>query len=196
MKDSEHSLSAGMKRKRSHKEPITISRPKISNDKIQELELRATEGPKHYNDIATLLGLACPSNPNLETNGAAVLALCRVFTRLLSTQRFRRASNTDEETVVQQWLEERYGEYTSFLLDHMSHEKSIEPRTNLKILMKLVQTEVCCQGHGQWVDGLFSSLLRVLLQASTRSGEARIVFISDYFEKFDDVQMNTLSLLP
>jgi U3 small nucleolar RNA-associated protein 19 len=196
MKGSDPSESVGKKRKRTPKEKGVDVASNNSNEKIQQLELRATEAPKYYNDIATLLALACPSNSKLKANENAILALCRVFTRLLSTGRFRRGSYTEEEMVVQEWLEDRFREYTKFLLDNLSHRKSINCQMALTILMKLVQTEVCCQGHTKWADGLFSSVLGGLLRPSPQSDEARAIFIRDYFEKFDDVKMNTLLLLP
>jgi U3 small nucleolar RNA-associated protein 19 len=196
MKISDPSELVGKKQKRTPKEKSAELSSNISNEKIQQLELRATEAPKYYNDIATLLALASPSNSKLKANENAILALCRVFTRLLSTGRFRGRSYAEEEMVVQEWLEERFREYTRFLLDNLSHRKSIDSQMALTILMKLVQTEVCCQGHTKWADGLFSSILGVLLQPSAQSDEARAIFIRDYFEKFDDVKINTLLLLP
>lgn len=180
----------GKKRKRTIKSTTSEGEDEATN-KILQLETKATTSPKHYNNIATLLAIAIPSGPKANADPAASLALCRVFTRLFASAHFRHGKTlTKEEVTVQKWLEDRYNEFATFHLTNMATSTDL----SLTIVMKLVQSEVCCQGHTIWAEGSFLRLLKRLY--SKKCDTARAAFIQGYFQKFDDVRMNTLQLLP
>jgi len=190
---SNSSLAAGKKRKRSTK---VVGATKSLEDDISVLETKATESPKHYNNIATLLALACPPHAKSQPNKDAIVALCRIFTRLFAGGQFRNHGSLSEgEQLVQNWLEERYAEFVDFLLRALRHQTHIMPDEALTYLMKLAQSEICCQGHHMWTDGVFYQVLGIVLRFQDPNENSMDHFVNEYFTKYDDVKLNTLQIL-
>lgn len=186
METKKPSQVAGAKRKRDVN-PAT-------EDDILRLESEVASSPKHYNHISTLIGLARQWSSKSQSD-SAVLALCRIFTRLFSESLFRGSTRISaHDGLVQRWLEDRYVEFTRLCLQALGQGKPRRSILCLKVLMKLVETEVCYQGHKIWLEDLFYQVLGALLDQKC-DANVRDVFVNDYVRKYDDVQFNMLHLL-
>jgi U3 small nucleolar RNA-associated protein 19 len=196
MRSSNSREVTGKKRKRPVTDPLAKQKLNNQDVEIQSLEAEATESPKSYNNIATLLSIASQSDTKYESKEDAILALCRIFTRLFASGQFRSTKTpTQSERLVQQWLEERYTELVTLLLEALHNKSSIDTNLPITVLMKLVQCEVCCQGYHMWAAGLFSQVSMTLLTQSSQTDEARRIFVIEYLKKYDDVRLNSLQIL-
>ena len=162
------------------------SRDDAVDDGILELELKASESPKHYNNISKLLDLAFPSGKDPQP--LAILALSRVFVRLAADGWFRPSkSQSDQTKVVRQWLADRLEQFTGSLLSQAQHASLTIP-----VLMKLAQ-QLVSSGSESWTDGLFARIVKFLTQQGP--GEPRSIFRREYFARYVDVRYHTTSLL-
>jgi U3 small nucleolar RNA-associated protein 19 len=184
------------KRKRPSTDSFVEHESSRQDEEIQRLESKATLSPKYYNNIATVLSIIRDAGTNYRPDGGATLALCRIFTRLFVSGQFRNTkTHTQEEFLVQKWLEEKYSEFIAFLLEALDRRSLIDSNLAMTILMKLIQCEVCCQGHHMWATGLFSHVFRTIFKQPSQLDAAKGIFINEYFLKYDDVRLNSLQLL-
>jgi hypothetical protein len=162
-------------------------------DEILELETKATESPKYYNNISKLLAVAYPLHNEAVAEPLAILAVSRVFARLFADGRFDTSKpQSDQNIVVQQWLADRFEQFTDSLLSHIHITQSAS--LSITVLMNLVQQEVSSLGSGSWVSGLFAKILNMLTKESEAS-EAISVFLRDFFARHVDVRYYGTDLL-
>jgi hypothetical protein len=155
-------------------------------DEILELELKASESPKYYNNISKLLDHAFPHGRDPQP--LAILALSRVFVRLSADGWFRSKSHSSQTKVVRQWLADRLGQFTGSLLSlaHGAQHASLA----ITALMKLAQ-QLVSSGSETWTDGLFAKIVKMVM----KQAEAQPVFLHDFFSKYLDVQYYTTDIL-
>ena len=184
------------KRKRPSTDSFAEYESNARDREIERLESKATLSPKYYNNIATILSIMHDAGRKSGPDRGATVALCRIFTRLFVAGQFRnRKAHTQEGVVVQQWLEEKYAEFFALLLEALNRQSLIDTNLAMTVMMKLVQCEVCCQGHHMWANGIFTQVLRTFLEPLSEVDAARSIFINEYFMKYDDVRLNSLQLL-
>ncbi|KAF1975230.1 CBF-domain-containing protein [Bimuria novae-zelandiae CBS 107.79] len=195
---------AGVKRKRVSGKAegrATKSKPrqKPSSDEeddpqeeILRLETQILESRKYYNNIATLLKLAKASDTAHEATILAAVALCRVFTRLLSTGDMVKSKwMTESETVIVAWLKERYREYIDVLLGHFLHsENPSKQSVALTLLLRLVKEESKARKDFSIKNSPLSKTVDTLLLLPEDDG-SRDEFAEKYFGAFDDIRYFT-----
>lgn len=195
---------AGVKRKRlSGKaedraiKPKPLPKPSSDEDEdpqeeIVRLETQILESRKHYNNIATLLKLAKTSDTNDETSILAVVALCRVFTRLLSTGDMIKSKRMSEsETMIVAWLKGRYREYTDVLLSHyLRSERPPKQSVALTLLLRLVKEESKAQKDFSIKNSPLSKTVDTILLLP-EDDVLREEFAAKYFCTFDDIRYFT-----
>jgi hypothetical protein len=164
-------------------EPVAKKQKRDKADEILRLELKASESPKHFNNISRLLDLAFPTAK--EPQPLAILALSRVFVRLSADGWFR-PSKSDQTAAVRQWLADRLQQFTGSLRDQPSQHASLV----VPVLMKLAQQQVE-SGSETWADGLLPKIVEFV----TKHAEPRAVFLRGYFAKYVDIQYHTTDLL-
>lgn len=204
--------SAGKKRKRdvedrhANQRAKTKSRSKPTAAEEEDpqaqillLENQVLESRRHYNNIATLLSTARQTNGDSEITQTALIALCRVFSRLMAAGSMVKSRTTPEtEVVIIQWLRERYQEYTQLLLDSLRGVDVVEQSTVLTLLMRLVKEEsihLHNQGDYAWKNGLFARVVGALLELS-ESADLVNGFLEEYVEEYDDVRFYMFQVLP
>jgi U3 small nucleolar RNA-associated protein 19 len=193
---------AGKKRKRTAKIAIgnhKITRPsENSNDidsEIQRLEVEISQSRKHFNNIVNLLEYAFPTKRS-RSHSAAVVALCRTFCRLLADGSLKHGENmTKPELAVLKWLEDKYREFTSSLLDLVIQDTQSSDVDPLRLVMRLVKQEVGSLGNSQWAGGIFAQALRAIFAGGEKCADVRSDFVKSYF-KYDDVRYHTLTIIP
>jgi len=199
---------AGVKRKRDpskpeRREPKTKSRrksPSEDGDDVQaeilQLETQILESRKHYNNIATLLQLARPSEADNEAPILAVVALCRVFSRLLATGDMVKSKGMPEtEAVIVSWLKGRYQEYKDALLNgFLRSEAPPKQSVALTLLMRLVKVEATAQKDNNVKNGPLPRLIEALLQLPLDDPN-RDEFAEKYFKIFDDVRFHAFQTI-
>lgn len=194
---------SGMKRKRdsgktkSH-ETKSKNRRTSSNDdndpqaEVLRLESQILESRKHYNNIATLIHLSRDQNADHETVVLASVALCRIFTRFLSTGDMVKSKGmASSEALIVSWLKERYRECTKILLDEfLCSEHPAKQSVALTLLMRLVKEESKSQKDFSFKNSAIPSLVEALLLRPTEDA-SRDEFAEKYFNKFDDIRYQT-----
>ena len=172
------------------------SSPEVDvKSQISTLETQITKSRRHLNNLTALLELARSREVQSETSNQAVIGLCRVFCRLMVQGSLTRSSKAlEQEVIVFQWLQERYHEYVSLLIEHdlIDEDKS---RTAVTLLMQLVKQEATYLDENQtWRTGTFFKIMQALM--CTDSGAmARSELMSKFVKKYDDIRFYTFSAL-
>ncbi|KAH3989841.1 hypothetical protein HBI70_015350 [Parastagonospora nodorum] len=199
---------AGVKRKRDPNKPErreskSKSRRKSPSEdgddpqaEILQLEAQILESRKHYNNIATLLQLARQTDAENEAPILAVVALCRVFSRLLATGDMVKSKGMGEaEAVIASWLKERYKEFLSLLLkDFLQSDHPAKQSVALTLLMRLVQEESKADKNYSVKNGPLLKLVETLLFLPADDPN-RDEFAEKYFKQFDDIRYHTFQTI-
>ncbi|KAK8203859.1 CBF/Mak21 family-domain-containing protein [Phyllosticta capitalensis] len=165
--------------------------------RILELEAQVTESRRHYNNIVELISAAKDIDAKREkedpTPNLAMVALCRVFCRLLATGSMKKSKGLPEsEVVIVQWLRQRYQEFTDYLLSRLNCDDALES-LSLQLAMRLVKEEVrgqTGQSDDAWRQGLFHRVVREAL--SGKDGITMGEFREKFVEEYTDVRFYTL----
>jgi U3 small nucleolar RNA-associated protein 19 len=163
---------------------------------ILQLEAQILESRKHYNNIATLLQLARQSDAENEAPILAVVALCRVFSRLLATGDMVKSKGMGEaEAVIASWLKERYKEYLDVLLkDFLQSDHPPKQSVALTLLMRVVQEESKADKSYNVKNGPLLKLVETLLFLPA-DDQNREEFAEKYFKQFDDIRYYTFQTI-
>jgi U3 small nucleolar RNA-associated protein 19 len=198
----------GVKRKRDPSKPErreskTKSRRKSSSEdgddpqaEILQLEAQILESRKHYNNIATLLKLAQQSETEHDAPILAVVALCRIFSRLLATGDMVKSKGMGEaEAVIASWLRERYREFQDVLFkDFLQSGHPPKQSVALTLLMRLVQEESKHDKNYSVKNGPLLKLIETLLFLP-EDDPNREDFAEKYFKQFDDIRYYTFQTI-
>lgn len=199
---------AGVKRKRDPSKPErreskSKSRRKSPSEdgddpqaEILQLEAQILESRKHYNNIATLLKLARQSEADNEAPILAMVALCRVFSRLLATGDMVKSKGMGEaEAVIAAWLKERYKEFLDVLFkDFLESGHLSKQSVALTLLMRLVQEESKHDKNYNVKNGPLLKLVQTLLFLPADDPN-RDEFAEKYFKQFDDIRYYTFQTI-
>ena len=161
---------------------------------ILQLEAQILESRRHYNNIATLLQLSKRSEDVAPV--LAVVALCRVFSRLLAAGDMVKSKGMGEaEALVVAWLKERYREFVDILLqDFLRSDDMAKQSVALTLLMRLVKEESRATKDYNLKNGPLSRLIEALLFLP--EGDVnRDEFADKYFKHFDDVRFHTFKTI-
>jgi hypothetical protein len=194
-------LRAGQKRKRtttSFKKPpkkhTTIGEEvkSMSSTKIAELEEAIYKSRHNYNKIVELLMLArLHSNDPESDNLAACTSLCRIFSRLISSENLIESDKTSEtETQIAEWLRSRYNEYTDHLLAVL-HSDQKQSFMVFKMLTSLIKVEASMENNHRDPWQLYKELLECVLESPVRELVAELAS----YLKYVDVQFHTCQQL-
>lgn len=184
------------KRKRGDGELIRPTSPESTHDKILQFESRIQESRHHYNEIVKLLEYIQIEHVETDEDILAAVALCRVFCRLMAAKSMSKSRETSEkETVVIQWLRERYQDYKKKLLALLKSNDANKSTSALTLLMRLVKEEALhffVLDGTVWRNGTFPSILQALVDGSMIE-DTRTDFIVKYLKKFDDIRYYALA---
>lgn len=196
-----------MKRKR----PVTNEPPKkrarsesSSEDEDQNpeaaillLETAILESKKHYNNITTLIQIARNQDADEEQALLAIVALCRVFIRLLAAGSLSRKKNLPEkEVILVHWLRDRLSEYHAVILSLFNQED--QAMTALTLSMRLLKTEGQYHQSDKEDYSFPKALLRDIVGALCQPGvdeAVRTEFVEKFVDEFDDVRFYTFKAL-
>ncbi|KAF2013265.1 CBF-domain-containing protein [Aaosphaeria arxii CBS 175.79] len=200
--------SLGKKRKRESKksdrvQTKTKTRRTSSSEEVEDpqtvilqLESQILESRRHYNNIATLIQSV--RNHDTENDSAilAAVALCRVFSRLLSTGDMVKSKGMAEsEVVIVQWLKERYREYTEALIEQfLKSGIAATQSAALTLLMRLLKQEAQTQKDYNWKHGSLSRLVETVLYLPG-DDTIREEFVEKYFKPYDDIRFFTFQII-
>ena len=188
-------MAVGAKRKRSEYIEFATQQkawspvndlPEQSVKQIKRLEALISESNKHLNHLRTLLGLIGHGN-NRELTIKAAIASCRVFCRLIARGTFSLEKNDDKNPILDGWLEERYEEYITLIVNLLGSEYNATQRVAVSLLMRLAKTEVQ-QGHARSSStrGILTRLIRFFV-VEEEADTARSLFIKEYLKPYQDV---------
>ena len=181
----------GKKRKRDTAQDETDS---VS--RILILENQVLESRRYYNNIVTILKQCWgqDTEPGDEESTVAVVALYRIFCRLMALGKLAQPRDTlENEVTIVQWLNARYIEYKEILLTTLSQGGSNKQSTALTLLMRLVKEEAIHLKLSEdvlWRTGIFSRILKALSDAPE---DVLDQFGQEYVRTYDDVRFYTFA---
>lgn len=193
--------SPGTKRKNNavDKRPAKRARSESSDEDDQAqillLENEIFESKKNYNNIATLIKILGDDAEDVDNSVVAAISLCRVFTRLMvSGEMSKKQGASEKDTVVLNWLRERYAEYKDGLLELLG-EEGIAP-TSFTLCMRLLKTEGqhMRAGHDNFPAAFLMDMIRVMLREDGEES-VRKDFSTKFVEEYDDVRFYTLEAI-
>ena len=155
---------------------------------ILELETQINEGRKHYNNIAKLISIGRTRDGNSPINVLAVVALCRVFCRLILAGCMETTKNIPEaERVIVEWLRERRDEYADMLSDICRSNNEENQALAVTLAMRMVREEAK-RDNSAWQAGTWPKLFAAILSSEAAVAE----FGTEFFTKYDDVRFYSL----
>ena len=188
-------------RKRKRDEDNVVTRVVSKNydlTRIAFLEEQILGSRKHYNAIPTLIGYAKCYEEDPVRHHHAVLALCRIFCRLMATGGMIRVKATaKEEEVIARWLRERYQDYQRILLDMLASTKIGRQGIAMTLLMQLVKEEGTyskTNSEPGWDSGLFASVVQQMV-TGVSNNSVREDFVRAFVEVYDDIRFYTYKVL-
>jgi len=157
------------------------------------LETQILESRRNYNNITTLISTIKQKDAKEETVVFTVVALCRIFCRLMTAGCFVKSKGTLEaEIVIIQWLKERYQEYVDILLvDFLRSDTTSKQNIAFTLLMRLIKQESKGEGEYSWRKGLLASIVEVLLLLP-EDDPIRQEYAEKYMKTYDDLRFYTL----
>ena len=170
-----------------------------SVSKILVLENQVLESRRYYNNIVTILKQCWGQGieHNNEESNIAVVALYRVFCRLMALGKLAQPRGTVEnEATIVQWLNARYIEYKEILLTTLSQGGSNKQSTALTLLMRLVKEEATHLNLSEdalWRTGTFARVLKALSDAVDPSADVLDEFAQEYVQIYDDIRFYTFA---
>jgi U3 small nucleolar RNA-associated protein 19 len=178
-------------RKRRKSGKPTNTEENDEQSRILLLEEEILESKKHYNNIATLLGLARTGQDDPDTAVTACVSLCRVYIRLLGSGKLAREEEMwEKDAVVVGWLRDRLLDFHAVLLNLLSIEDLA--LSSLTIIMKTLKA----QGNKLEDQERFTlathltTLVKVLAQPGAHT-LARERFLNDFATKYADIRFYT-----
>ncbi|KAF9879750.1 hypothetical protein CkaCkLH20_02561 [Colletotrichum karsti] len=159
------------------------------------LENEILESKKNYNNITKLIQIAKTSDDEPESATLASVALCRVFVRLLSAGALlKKKGMSEKESVVAQWLKDRYSEYKTLLIELLGDEDLAS--TALTLAMRCLKAEAQHLNDREeytFPQKFLQDILAGLL--SSDSDDARVEFVEKYLGGYDDIRFYTLKAI-
>ncbi|CAN8098694.1 unnamed protein product [Discula destructiva] len=168
---------------------------------ILSLEAGILESKKKYNNIATLIDLARPASEDEAHNGEetllAMVALCRVFIRLLAAGALRRKKGMlDKDLVVVHWLRDRLAEARAAMLSRFTRPE--HAMTALTLSMRLLKTEGQYPLSDKEEYNFPKASLKDIVAALSQPEVDQLVrkeFVESFVDDFDDVRFYTFKAL-
>lgn len=167
------------------------------HSKILLLENEILESRKHYNNIATLIGLAQNGDPQDEAVAVvAAVSLCRVFIRLLAAGNLTKKKGASEkEETVKRWLRERLSEYRRILTTMLQQDEAALTASTLSMrLLKAEAQYLSGTGEYSFPGASFSEFIVGLVQPEV-DDSVRAEFIEKFVDEYDDIRFYTFRTL-
>lgn len=155
------------------------------------MEQRILESKKNYNDIPALLSAAHGFRQGKPESAAAVVALCRVFVRLLSQGSLvMKTPSSEKDTVVVRWLKGQLFTYKQLLLSSLKDEAVA--MTTLTLCMRIIKAEGEQSPEKEeytFSRDFFKDLILGLI--SSNNEDLIQEFVTKYAEEYDDIRYYT-----
>ena len=165
---------------------------------ILQLEDNILGSRRQYNSIPELLALAREPEGGVGRQQFAVVALCRIFCRLMAVGSMTRTgAEAENDAVILRWLRERYADYQAIILNILGSGDFERQTAALTLSMQLVKEEASnmkLDEHRLWKSGVFPGVVRALVIARS-DDRIREQFIKDFVEEYDDIRFYTFSVL-
>lgn len=165
------------------------------------LEEQILASRKNYNEIVTLLDYAQKhdSEQEVEHSTLALVALCRVFCRLIALGNLTKTGQISEsERAIAEWLIERYNNYKKTLLNIISEGDVGRHSIAFTLLMRLIKEDaehLKLSEKSIWKNGGTFSMVLEAIVYSADAAESRNDFIERYVQQYDDVRFHTFGRL-
>ena len=187
-------------RRPSIKIPIedAVSGRDIVTSHINSLEQQIINSRRHYNSLIVLIELASwNKNPSFQQHHA-VVALCKVFCRLMAAGHLTKTkSSPGNEIIIIQWLEERLQDVHNLLLDMLLQGSQEQQSSALMLCMQLYKEEAThlkSDEESAWNKGFFPDIFQSLMSDKT-SYQTKEEFVKNFVDGYDDIRLYTFKML-
>ncbi|KAK3051503.1 hypothetical protein LTS18_012422, partial [Coniosporium uncinatum] len=181
--------TAGKKRKRVDATERSKKEKRTESSNITLRESQILESRQHYNNIVDILRIA-KDTKRAADRSEALLALCRVFCRLIAGGDMTSSKGTPKsELTIIEWLKKQFKDYSDVLLDTVA-SKTRDDVDAIALLMQLIKAETTSSVNSvdrPWTSGTFATLVGTLLRL-TRLKDERAAFVHSYVNDYDDVR--------
>lgn len=195
----ESGLSGFTRKKKRTTVQKAVFPPPVTHDanEVLELENQILESRRHYNNIVKLLEyLKKPDAEDDDRSFIAAVALCRVFCRLLAGGKMSRKQGiSNDETLIIDWLRERFKEYKNLLIPRLASQKAEWSQLALTLSLQMMKEEsvyLKVPNDTVWRNGTFALLLRKLADGTTPEA-TRGLFVKNYLVEFHDIRYYTFT---
>lgn len=167
-------------------------------DRIMQLESRIAETGDFEKGIRKINTIFVNTVHQNDVRLAAAVALCRIFYRLIASERLvkgKSLSSEEREEVDQ--LRALQAQYVDGLCQLLTQDEEQLQSTALTLLMRIVKAEVSQQESRSaqaWKTGTFSSLVKTLVSKKAMAS-AKAEFMETFVEEHDDIRYFTFSNL-
>ncbi|KAI9846498.1 MAG: hypothetical protein M1837_003918 [Sclerophora amabilis] len=162
------------------------------------LENQILESRKYYNNIVSLLAFLKVEQAKDESDIAAAISLCRVFSRLMAAGSMTKEKGAPEnEIIIVQWFKERYREYTDAVQHLLRKGDPGRQSTALTLLMRTIKDQGAYLKTGENSRlplDLFKNVVRAIVEAEGDVQHIREDFVRVYLE-YDDIRYYMFSSL-
>lgn len=188
----------GSKRKRASADEEPAKRRRSSseesddpNAKILLMEQGILESRKNYNNISVLLKTARQYESGEPEPMLAVVALCRVFVRLLAQgSMIAKRSLSEKDLVVVGWLKDQLSQYKVVLLSLLDDEELAVTALTLNMRLLKAEGQFLYDKEGYTFPTAFmQSIVRGVLLSD--NDDVRGAFIQEFAEQYDDIRFYT-----
>ena len=165
---------------------------------IIQLEKHILGSRRHYNSIPDLVELAREPHGHAGRQQFMMVALCRIFCRLMARGNLTSTgAEVESETVIIQWLRERYADYQALVLDLLCTGEFESQSAALTLSMQLVKEEASnlkSDEHRLWKSGMFARVVRTLVMTGP-DDRTRERFLKGFVNEYDDIRFYTFTVL-
>lgn len=172
-------MPAMMKRKASELSEVS------GRSQVLRLEAELSNGQSSLNNITHLLDLA--KSDDVETLEQGLLSLYKVFKKLITLEKLKKPEVEEIPTIVK-WLRERYSEYTSLLLETVSHRKASLQLSAITLYLRILRDDPLNPNPGFFPVESYGRLINALLRIENLQDSTKVNLREDYLEKFEDLR--------
>lgn len=162
--------------------------------RVLDLEKQILESKKNYNNISALIKLARSETDDDTASFVSSVALCRVFIGLMAAGELtKKPGQTERDSVVYRWLQEKYADYKASLLELLAH--GVAGPDALTLCMRLLKNEgVNMRNESSYSFPItfLKEILRSILRPEV-DDMIRNEFCEKYLNKYIDIRFFAIS---
>jgi U3 small nucleolar RNA-associated protein 19 len=164
---------------------------------IELLEKRIAENPsKNRKDVETLIQEINLSDPDSKINLKAAVALCKAFSRLVSSGTLTKNGHESEQShELSRWYVQQYGIYRMALVNLLQSVSASQRLPILHLCWRVLEQDAELLDHSVWhSDSMFRPLLAAVTEMPDGT-DIRETFVGEYMNACHDCCYHSLAYI-